>query len=59
MTDRKDILLKACYDLLKKQDDAYEVLDILSETVYYDEADCDGYCLMEDIKTTLDIEDDE
>lgn len=56
MEDRKSILLKACYELLKKQDDSYEVLNLLSETVYYDEADCDGYCLMEDIQIVLDLE---
>lgn len=53
MEDRKDILLKACYELLKKQDDSSFVLNLLSETVYYDEANCDGYCLMEDIQTEL------
>lgn len=25
------------------------VLDLLEETVFYDEAECDGYCLKEDI----------
>lgn len=54
MEDRKVTLLRACLQLLQKQDESPYVLDILGETVYYDEADCDGYCLMEDIKTELD-----
>lgn len=54
MQDRKLVLLKACLDLLQKQEDTIFVLNILEETVQYDGADCDGYCLMEDIKTELD-----
>ena len=54
MKNRKDVLLKACYELLKKQTDSIYVLNLLSETVYYDEADCDGYCLMDDIRMELD-----
>ena len=54
MTDRKQILLMACYELLKKQEEAVGVLNILEETVFYDNADCDGSCLMEDIKDELD-----
>lgn len=54
--DRKEILLKAAYELLKKQRDANEVLDLLSQVVHYDDADCDGGCLMEDIAIELGIE---
>lgn len=53
MKDRKTILLKAAFDLLKKQDGAHYVLNLLEETVHYDEADCDGYCLMQDIAIEL------
>ena len=42
-------LLKATQDLLKKQKGSYYVLNLLEETVYYDEAECDGNCLLEDI----------
>ncbi|APH22439.1 hypothetical protein [Clostridium botulinum] len=57
MEDRKIILLKACRDLLKKQENSSYVLDLLEETVFYDDADCDGYCLIEDIEMELsDIE---
>lgn len=51
---RADTLLKATYDLLKKQDKNYYVLNLLAETVYYDEAECDGNCLMEDIDAWMD-----
>jgi hypothetical protein len=57
MEDRKVTLLKACRDLLKKQENSSYVLDLLSETVYYDEVDCDGNCLLEDIEIELRIED--
>jgi hypothetical protein len=56
MEDRKVTLLKACRDLLKKQEKSSYVLDLLCETVYYDEADCDGNCLLEDIEIELRIE---
>lgn len=56
--DRKTVLLMACRDLLKKQINSIYVLDLLSETVFYDGADCDGYCLLEDIEIELDIQED-
>lgn len=55
MEDRKVTLLKACLELLQRQEESSYVLDMLSETVYYDEAECDGNCLMEDIKIELDL----
>lgn len=54
--DRKVELLMAAYNLLNKQNESSYVLDILSETVYYDDAECDGNCLMEDIKYCLEEE---
>lgn len=53
MEDRKITLLKACRDLLQKQNNSSYVLDLLTETVFYDEAECDGYCLLEDIEIEL------
>ena len=50
---RARILLKAAYDLLQKQQESHFVLNLLEETVHYDEADCDGYCLQEDISSFL------
>jgi len=43
-------LLDATYRLLEKQVESRYVLNILETTVDYDDADCDGNCLMEDIK---------
>ena len=51
--DRKTQLLIAAYKLLNKQNEAPYVLNILSTTVRYDDAECDGNCLMEDICSCL------
>jgi len=53
---RKDILLKAAYDMLKKCDESPFVISPMETTVHYDEADCDGNCLMEDIANELNID---
>lgn len=49
-------LLRATLELLRKCENSHIVLDVLGETAHYDEADCDGYCLMEDIRNYLDYE---
>lgn len=54
--DRKEILLKAAFDLLYKCKQSSYILDVLGETAFYDGTDCDGQCLMEDIAHELDIE---
>jgi len=46
-------LLQACYELLKKQNESVYVLNLLEEIVIYDECECDGYCLMQDIEDEL------
>ncbi len=51
--NRAIILLKACRDLLNKQKDSFYVLNLLTETAFYDGADCDGYCLSDDIEDYL------
>ena len=56
---RKEILLKAAYDLLKACHDSHFVLDVMSTSVFYDDADCDGNCLMEDIACELGIDADD
>lgn len=53
MEDRKVTLLKACRDLLNKQNESPYVLNILEELISYDGAECDGYCLLEDIEMEL------
>lgn len=56
--DRKDVLLRAAYDILKKCDEGPYVKNALEETAFYDGTDCDGYCLMNDIADELGIEED-
>ena len=55
MKDRKEILLKAAYDLLKKCENADYFLDPMETAVFYDDANCDGACLMQDIADELDL----
>ena len=47
--ERSKTLLEATYNLLNKQCDSPYVLNLISETIDYDDAECDGMCLMEDI----------
>lgn len=51
--DRSVTLLRACRDLLAKQANSGYTLDLLSQTVFYDEVNCDGYCLLTDIASYL------
>ena len=51
--DRAVTLLKAARDLLSKQKESPYVLDMLAETVHYDDADCSGDCLIDDINAYL------
>ena len=54
--NRKDVLLKAAYDMLFKCNQSPYVISPMETTVFYDEADCDGHCLMEDISWELQID---
>jgi len=55
-TDRKDILLRAALDLLMRSDRSPIVLDASEILLHYDGVDCDGYCLMVDIASELNID---
>lgn len=55
--DRKEILLRAAYDLLMRSSAPGFIQDAQEILVRYDNADCDGYCLMNDIAIELDIDD--
>ena len=55
--DRPSILLRAAYDLLKRSTEPGYVQDAQSILVQYDDTDCDGYTLMEDIALELDLPD--
>lgn len=52
MEDRATILLTAAKELLSKQKEAGILIDH-PITVHYDDADCDGYCLLDDITAFL------
>jgi len=58
MPDRKDILLRAAYDLLRRSTQDHFVREATSILVRFDNANCDGYCLMEDIASELELDDD-
>ncbi len=54
-SDRKTILLRAAYDLLTKSERSGYVVEAAGILVRYDEADCDGMCLRQDIADELNI----
>lgn len=54
---RQEVLLRAAYDLLKRSDQPGYIEEAQNILVRYDDADCDGHCLMNDIAIELDIED--
>lgn len=54
---RKDTLLRAAYDLLKRSATEHYVQEATSILTHYDGTDCDGYCLMDDIANVLDLAD--
>ncbi len=54
--ERKDILLRATFDILKKCEEGAHVKDVMGVTAVWDGAECDGSCLMQEIKDLLDIE---
>jgi hypothetical protein len=59
MTEPRHItLLKAALALLTEADNSIFVIDVMSTTVHYDGADCDGGCLRDDIKHYLEYEAD-
>jgi hypothetical protein len=58
MKDRKEILLRAAYDLLKRSTQDHFVREATAIVTRFDDANCDGYCLMEDIATVLGLDDD-
>ena len=58
MNDRKTILLRAAYDLLKRASQDHFMRSATSIATRYDDANCGGYCLMEDIAAELDLDDD-
>lgn len=58
MKRRNLSLLRAAYDLLRRSTQDHYVHEATSILTRYDDVDCDGYCLMEDIATELNLDDD-
>ena len=50
---RAEELLNACIELLNKQNESSYVLNLLDELIHYDDCECDGKCLLEDIQNLL------
>jgi len=46
-------LLKATRDILTKCDQSHYVLDVMSTTAIWDNAECDGGCLLSEINDIL------
>jgi len=55
---RKDILLRAAFDLLKRNAEGPYVKSAEETLVFYDGTNCDGHCLMNDIADSLEIDED-
>lgn len=53
MDKRAIILLKACHDLLNKQEESKYNLNLLMEDVFYNDEYHDGYTLSDDIADYL------
>jgi len=54
--ERKDILLRAAYNILKKCTGSVYLENVLAVTDFWDGVECDGYCLMDDIAALLEID---
>lgn len=51
--ERMEVLLGAVLQILKKQANSIYVLNFFTETAFYDEAECDGFCIFEEIEELL------
>lgn len=49
---RKDVLLRAAYDILNNMNKTYWA-DALATTATWDDAECDGFCLLEELQNIL------
>lgn len=55
---RMRVLLRAAYDLIKRSEEGPYVQSPTEICTHYDGADCDGFCLKEDIRIELGLDDD-
>lgn len=52
-SERRDVLLRAAYEMLQKCIHARYVVSPAEVTVFYDDAECDGHCLLDDIRSEI------
>ena len=57
--ERAEVLLKATYDILRACNNGPYVEDVFQMTAIWDEAECDGGCLMEEIADLLGVDSNE
>ena len=55
---RMEILLRAFCTMAKKLEDSRYQLDFFEQTAIWDTVECDGYCLYEEAKEILGIEEE-
>lgn len=53
LIDRKAVLLRAAYDILKKCNESPYTISAIEATAYWDDAECDGSCLLQEIADEL------
>ena len=51
--ERMEVLLKATKDILNKCNQSSYVLEVMAVTAIWDEAECDGNCLLEEVTELL------
>jgi len=51
--ERAKILIKAAIDILEQCENSTYVLDALQATATWDDTECDGSCLLEEMKDLL------
>lgn len=51
--ERTKILMQATLDILKKCNEGIYVKNVMEVSAIWDEAECDGYCLMEELEDLI------
>lgn len=54
--ERSKTLLEASREILRKSEESTVVVSATELTAFYDEAECDGYCLKDDINSFLEYD---
>lgn len=54
--DRKTELLEQVLEMFKQCDDSPSVMEPFDAVMFYDGAECDGYCLRDDISHELGVD---